>query len=130
MTDPVTFRPYDAANYLRNEADIAAYLEAAVAEDDPAVLARALGAIARARNMSELARDAGLSRQSLYKALSGDGNPSLDTIMRVMRALGLRFALKRADPVKVRPQQSATGRKVVDVNRRRKPERNRKDANA
>jgi probable addiction module antidote protein len=102
----VTFSSFDAADYLRDETDIAAYLDAAVAEDDPAVLARALGAIARARNMSDLARETGLTRQSLYKSLSGNGNPSLDTIMRVTSALGLRMAFKKRRT----PQKTPTGK--------------------
>ena len=101
---PVTFSPFDAADYLRDETDIAAYLDAAVAEDDPAVMARALGTIARARNMSNLARDTGLTRQSLYKSLSGKGNPSLDTIMRVTSALGFRLAFKKRRTTHVVPK--------------------------
>ena len=107
----VAFSPFDAADYLRDEADIAAYLDAAVAEDDPAVLARALGAIARARNMSDLARETGLTRQSLYKSLSGKGNPSLDTIMRVTSALGLRMTFKKRQRPHVVPQTTTATRK-------------------
>jgi len=86
------FSRYDSADYLKTEEDISAYLEAAAAEadDDPAYLARALGVVARARNMSQLARDVGMSREGLNKALSGDGNPTLATIMKVAKALGLR----------------------------------------
>ena len=62
---------------------------------DPALVAHALGVIARARNMSQLARDTGLSREGLYKALSSDGNPSLDTIMKAARSLGYRLKLER-----------------------------------
>jgi probable addiction module antidote protein len=91
-----TFSRFDAADYLETEADMAAYLEACIEEDDPALLAVALGDIARARNMSQLARDTGLSREGLYKALSGEGNPSLDTVMKVARALGLRLAFHPA----------------------------------
>jgi probable addiction module antidote protein len=87
-----TFSKFDAADYLRGEEDIAAFLDAAAAEDDPATLAIALGAVARARNMSQLARDTGLTREGLYKALSGEGNPSLATVMKVAAALGLRLA--------------------------------------
>ncbi len=103
---PVTFAPFDAADFLRDDADIAAYLEAAIAEDDPVLLARALGAVARARNMTDLARDTGLSRQSLYKALSPSGNPSLDTIMRVVRALGWQITLTKRQ----KPRATATPR--------------------
>jgi probable addiction module antidote protein len=106
----VTFSGFDAADYLRDEADIAAYLEAAVAQDDPAVLARALGAIVRARNMSELARDTGLTRQSLYKSLSGRGNPSLDTIMRVTNALGYQITFKKRRKPRVIARKSTAQR--------------------
>ena len=107
---PVTFSGFDAADYLRDEADITAYLEAAVAENDPVVLARALGAIARARNMSDLARHTGLTRQSLYKSLSGEGNPSLDTIMRVTTALGYRIAFKKCRSPRVSARKKVAKR--------------------
>lgn len=86
------FSRYDSADYLKTDADITAYLEAVMEEagDDPAFVAQALGVVARARNMSQLARDVGMSREGLYKALSADGNPSFATIMKVARALGLR----------------------------------------
>jgi probable addiction module antidote protein len=92
------FSRYDSADYLGTEEDIAAYLEAAAMEggDDPAFLARALGVVARARNMSQLARDVGMSREGLSKALSGEGNPTLATIMKVAKALGLRIGFRAA----------------------------------
>jgi probable addiction module antidote protein/putative addiction module killer protein len=88
-----TFSPYDGADYLTGVEDVAAYLEAALAEggDDPAFIAQALGAIARSGNVSELARRVGISREGLYKALSADGNPSFATIMKVAGALGLKL---------------------------------------
>ena len=88
-----TFAPFDSADYLNTFDDVAAYLEAVLeeAEDDPKVIAAALGAIARSRNLSEIARQAGMSREGLYKALSADGNPSLATVVRVAHALGLRL---------------------------------------
>ncbi len=91
-----TFSRYDTANYLKTEADIALYLEAALEDGDPALVAAALGDVARARNMSQLARDTGLTREGLYKALSGEGNPSFDTVMKVARALGLRLTFRPA----------------------------------
>jgi probable addiction module antidote protein len=93
-----TFSRFDAADYLETEADIAAYLEAVMEEagDDPAVIARALGVVARARNLSRLARDVGMSREGLYKALSGEGNPSFATVMKVAHALGLRMSFRPA----------------------------------
>jgi len=82
-------QPFDAADYLKSEDDMVAYLEAALEEDDPRVVAAALGDIARAKGMSQVARDAGLGRESLYKALSPEGNPEFGTVMKVVRALGL-----------------------------------------
>ncbi|MCR4268271.1 addiction module antidote protein [Nitratireductor sp. ZSWI3] len=98
MMSSETFSRYDTADYLKNEEDIIAYLEAVMEEggDDPAYIARALGVVARARNMSQLARDVGMSREGLYKALSEDGNPSFATIMKVAHALGLRLGFKPA----------------------------------
>ena len=89
-----TFSRYDSADYLKSECDIRLYLEAVMDEggDDPAFIAHALGVVARARNMSQLARDTGLTREGLYKALSSDGNPSFATVMKVARALGLRLS--------------------------------------
>lgn len=88
-----TFSRYDSADYLAGIEDVAAYLEAALDEagDDPAVIAQALGTIARSGNVSELARRVGMSREGLYKALSADGNPSFATIMKVAKALGLKL---------------------------------------
>ncbi len=88
-----TFAPFDSADYLNTFDDVAAYLEAVLenAEDDPKVIAAALGAIARSRNLSEIARQAGMSREGLYKALSADGNPTLATVVKVAHALGLRL---------------------------------------
>lgn len=82
---------WDAADHLESRADVAAYLEAALQDGDPALVAAALGDIARSRGMAEVAREAGLGRESLYKALSADGNPELATVLRVVRALGLRL---------------------------------------
>ena len=96
--EDVTFARYDTADYLETEADIAAYLEAAMEEagDNPAYIARALGAVARARNMTALANEVGMSRVGLNKALSGEGNPTLATVMKVTKALGLRVSIQPA----------------------------------
>lgn len=85
--------PYDVAEQLRTPEEMAAYLDAWLSEapDDAAGIARALGDIARAKGMSQVARDAGLSRESLYKALSENGNPSFATVLKVARALGMRL---------------------------------------
>ena len=90
--------PWNSAEYLETERDIAAYLDACVEEagDDPAFLAHALGVVARARNMSQLARDTGLTREGLYKALAADGNPSFATVLKVANALGLKISFKSA----------------------------------
>ncbi|MBP6309117.1 MAG: putative addiction module antidote protein [Arenimonas sp.] len=84
---------YDIAEHLRTPEEMAAYLEACFEEanGDAAFIAKALGDIARANGMSQVARDAGLSRESLYKALSGERAPDFDTILRVMNALGLQL---------------------------------------
>ena len=84
-------RPWDAAEHLRTEEDMAAYLEAVLEDGDPALIAAALGDIARAKGMSQIARETGLGRESLYKALSPDGNPEFSTVLKVVRALGLRL---------------------------------------
>ncbi|MFJ2329669.1 MULTISPECIES: addiction module antidote protein [unclassified Pseudomonas] len=87
------FTRWDSAEYLKTEEDMANYLDACMEEagDDPAFIAKALGTIARARGMTQVARDAGLSRESLYRALSGEGNPEFGTILKVIRALGLKL---------------------------------------
>ncbi len=92
MKKIVTTR-YDVAEHLRTPAEMAAYLEACLEEagGDAAFVARALGDIARAKGMAQVARDAGLSRESLYKALSGERSPGFDTILKVVQALGLRL---------------------------------------
>jgi len=82
---------WDAADYLDTEADMALYLDAALAENDPALVAAALGDIARAKGMSTIARETGLSRESLYRSLSPNGNPELGTVLKVADCLGLRF---------------------------------------
>ncbi len=83
--------PWDAADHLKTDEDMAAYLEAALEEGDPALVAAVLGDIARAKGMTQVAREAGLGRESLYKALSSEGNPELATVLKVVKALGLRL---------------------------------------
>ena len=89
-------RRFEACEYLRDEADVAAYLEAAAAEDDPRVFAAALGDVARARGMSDLARKTGITREALYRSLSADGNPELSTLTKVLLALGMRLTIQSA----------------------------------
>lgn len=82
---------WDAVDYLESSDDMAAYLEAALEDGDVGLIAAALGDIARAKGMTQIARDAGLGRESLYKALSREGNPELGTVLKVVRALGLKL---------------------------------------
>ena len=84
-------RPWDAADHLETTEDMVAYLEAALEQDDPQLVAAVLGDIARARGMTKVAQEAGLGRESLYKSLSSSGNPEFATVLKVMRVLGLRF---------------------------------------
>lgn len=82
-------KPWDAAQHIRNARDAAAYLSAALDDGDPALVAAAIGDIARARGMAAIARETGLGRESLYKTLSVNGNPEFATVVRVLRVLGL-----------------------------------------
>jgi probable addiction module antidote protein len=90
-------RKWDSAEHLKTDEDMAAYLEACLQEagDDAAFIAKALGNIAKAKGMTQLSKDTGLGRESLYKALSGEGNPSFATILKVTHALGLKFHVHR-----------------------------------
>lgn len=89
----IKLRKWDTVEYLKTEEDMVMYLQACMDEagDDAAFIAAALGDIARAKGMTQLAKDTGLGRESLYKALSGEGNPSFGTILKVMRALGIKL---------------------------------------
>lgn len=84
-------RPFDPAEYLDSPEAMLAYLDGAFADGDASEIADALGVVARARGMSQLAEETGLTRQALYKALSSDGNPEFATVLKVMRAFGLRL---------------------------------------
>lgn len=90
MTKTLT-TPWDPAEHLESGEDMAAYLEAALEEGDPNLIAAALGDIARAKGMTQVAREAGLGRESLYKALSPAGNPEFATVLKVVAALGLQL---------------------------------------
>ena len=119
MTKTRTTR-YDVAEHLRTPEEMAAYLEACLEEanGDAAFIAKALGDIARAKGMSQVARDAGLSRESLYKALSGDRSPGFDTILKVIEALGLKLhaqvVLATPQPVAPVPSRSRARRGSPD----------------
>lgn len=89
-------KKWDAAAYLATEKDVAAYLNAALEDGDAAVMAAALGDIARAKGMTQLAKETGVTRDGLYKALSPTGNPSFDTVQKVVKALGLKLAVTAA----------------------------------
>ena len=93
-----TFTPWDAADHLRSEEDIANYLEAAMEEagDDAAYIAAVLGDIARARGIMDLAKATGMTRAGLYRALAPGGNPSFATVLKVTRALGIKFVPRAA----------------------------------
>src|SRR5580692_4231212 len=94
--------PYDSAEYLEDDQAVAEYLEEAMKiameDSDPSFLAQALGTVARARGMSQIAKDAGLSRESLYKALGAEGNPEFGTVLRVLQALGLSLSFTAPTP--------------------------------
>lgn len=87
----VELTKWDSADHLKTKEDIAAYLEAVFEDGDTALITYALGVVARAEGMTEVAKQANLTRASLYKALSGDGNPEFSTVLKVVRALGLKM---------------------------------------
>lgn len=94
-----SLRPFDIAECLEDEEAIAEYMNVALEENDPALLASALGDIARARGMTQLAKETGLSRESLYKGLSGDRIPSAETLLKVIHALGFKLSVSKAKSV-------------------------------
>ena len=89
---------FDSARHLKTEEDIALYLQAILEENEPGLFAHALGQVARAKGMTQLARETGLAREALYRALSAEGNPELATVMKVMKALGLHLSAATARP--------------------------------
>ncbi len=110
----VNLTRFDPADYLLNEEDMAAYLAECAEGDDPALIAHALGAIARARNLSQLARDTGMTRAGLSRALASDGNPSFATISKVAKALGLKVSIAPAKaPARTAAKPSRRARTVV-----------------
>jgi|SRR5215831_17677718 len=90
-------KPFDASEHLESDDDIAAYITEAVQTDDMDTLIRAIGVAAKARGMTQIAKETGLSRESLYKALSGNGHPQFGTIVLVLKALGLRLTVEPED---------------------------------
>ncbi len=117
-TTTTKYAKYDVSEHLRNPEEMAAYLEACIEEanGDAAFIAKALGDIARAKGMSQVARDAGLSRESLYKALSGERSPGFDTILKVIAALGLTLHAEAAHAHNSTAQRGGAGNR-----RERKP---------
>jgi probable addiction module antidote protein len=105
-------RPYDVTEYLRDGADMAAHVEAALDDGHPAVVAAALGDVARAVGMSRVARLTGLGRESLYKALSPGGNPELATVLRVIAALGMRLTVASVEPAPPAPAGQRAARRT------------------
>ncbi|MFY1028310.1 addiction module antidote protein [Actinobacillus seminis] len=95
----VELQDFDMAEHLRNEEEIQLYLNEVLKEDDVDLILSALGDIAKARNMSRLARDVGVSREGLYKAFSGKGNPTFSTVLKVMKALNLKLEVKMDNSV-------------------------------
>ena len=93
MPTTTVFKRFDLAEHLKTEEEIADYLEAAGKENDAALMVKALGTVARARNMAQLARESDITREGLYKALSPDGNPSFATVSKIAKALGFRLAI-------------------------------------
>ena len=107
--------PWDAAEHLDSEEAVAAYLNAAFEEGDPALIAAALGDVAKARGMSQVAREVGASREGLYRSLSKKGNPELATVIKITRAMGLQLsvakvAAKRATAKKPSVKAAKRGR--------------------
>lgn len=97
---PLTLTPFDPADYLHTPEEVAAYLDSAFGSGDPAIVADALGVVARSRGMTQLSREAGVPRATLYKALSPSGRPEFATVMKVLHALGLRLS---ASPAAAQP---------------------------
>ncbi len=94
---PLELRDFDPSRHLDNDESIRIFLEDILESGDPKVIAAGLGDVARAKGMTDLAAKAGLSRESLYRALSEDGNPRLDTLMKVLAALGVKLSLAPVD---------------------------------
>jgi probable addiction module antidote protein len=103
---PLNLIPFDAAKYLHDDAAIAEYMDAVLEANEPALLLLALGDVARAKGMAQVAKDAGLGRESLYKALAPGAKPRFETVMKVAQALGLKFTMSQA-AAKALPQYEA-----------------------
>ena len=115
MMKKTTTTRYDTADHLRSSEEVAAYLEATFEEanGDAAFIAKALGHVARSKGMAKVAREAGLSRESLYKALSGERSPGFDTVLKVMGALGLKLQAQVAHAPSSRPSGRSSKRRAA-----------------
>ena len=111
--------PYDSAEYLKTGEDVANYLEAVFEDGDPALVAHALGVVARSKGMAKVAKKAGLGRESLYKALSKDGNPKIQTVISVVHAFGLKFKFAAWCPPPRAPFRGSSGCSRVAICGRR-----------
>lgn len=107
--DSIKLAPFDAAEFLDDDKAIGAYLMEAFESGNPGEIAEAIGTVARARGMTQVAREAGVSRESLYRALSKDGNPELSTLLGVMKACGMQLAARRKTALSKRPAAKAKG---------------------
>jgi probable addiction module antidote protein len=96
----IASRPYDSAEYLTDDESIAAYIEDVLESGDSTLVSHALGVVARAKGMAQIAREAGVSREHLYRALSSEGNPEFGTVLKVLAALGLRLSVESANSSK------------------------------
>ncbi len=108
MTKTIKTKPFDAAKYLKTEEMMAGFLSEALGTGDPAFIAHSLGVVARARGMTDLARATGLSRESLYRALSEEGRPEFETVVKVIGALGLKLSAAPASPKALNPEDTNT----------------------
>lgn len=115
MSAKIKTRPWDAAEHLRDEEDIRRYIEAALEEapDDASFLAAVLGDVARAQNMAKLSRDTGIARETLYKVMRGEGNPTLETVGKMAKALGFRLTLTPIKPETRVAKKPAAVRKAI-----------------
>ena len=107
-SQPKKSKPFDAAKYLGDDESIAEFVTEALRTFDPDVVTHAIGVAAKARGMSQIAEETGLSRESLYKALSGEGNPQFETIIRVLKSLGLRLSVEPTNKPEGKHAASAT----------------------
>jgi probable addiction module antidote protein len=96
----VKYREFDSAKYLKSELAVTEYLKAILEENEPSILPYALGQIARAQGMTKLAKKTGISRESLYKSLSQKGNPTFDTVSKILKAYGIKLIVKEEKPQK------------------------------